>query len=633
MTQHFSFVGFRWISALLLSWLQVGHSFWSQQVLGSSITQQSTTLRPLQRELPSYFHKRHHNQWEATSIRKAIDADTSTNLLFATTGTAVVGDLPGANETVYQTDAVVCGGGPAGLLSAIMLAQQTTQFNNKVQYRFPKIQLFDRLSPPPRPDDKAVWSDVAKFYLIGLGGRGQAALAKFGVWEAVKRRCVVVVGRRDWTPGGPPEGVERILFQQRSVTTHVLPRDKLAGVLYQHILENYGNRIQLNYGHVLRPVDFDYNDKTCALVRVSQCVDDELATMSPSSVKTMNENPEEDSLCDTDNYRYISTNLLIAADGTIRTIANAIEALDQKRLSQKLLVEQPFKVTRYPDDNQRVYKTVPFKLPNGWRLDLNYSARTKGARINFDALPANRQGDYCGVLLLKKGDPLASADTDPALLRKEMNDSLPQFSALLDDSTVVAIAKRPVSYLPGFRYVGPRQHEGNSCVILGDCAHTMKPYFGLGANSALEDVEELADFLKANPGGVGQAIRAFSRHRSPETKTLVRISRDLDRPGVLGFVVFILPIILDAIFGKLLPMVFKPNIITMLQNDSYTFQRAARRKRVDRLLQIVILIAGFAGAASAARFTSRALAKLFISLFVRERFVDLSGMFSEYLID
>lgn len=35
-----------------------------------------------------------------------------------------------------------------------------------------KVKLFDRLSVPPSPTDEAVWSDVAKFYLIGKARLG-----------------------------------------------------------------------------------------------------------------------------------------------------------------------------------------------------------------------------------------------------------------------------------------------------------------------------------------------------------------------------------------------------------------------------------------------------------------------------
>jgi len=78
---------------------------------------------------------------------------------------------------------VIVGGGPAGLLTAIMCAKTLGTER--------PIKVYDRLSPPLNPRDDAVWSDVTKFYLIGLNGRGQKALQKYGVWDVVESVCTV----------------------------------------------------------------------------------------------------------------------------------------------------------------------------------------------------------------------------------------------------------------------------------------------------------------------------------------------------------------------------------------------------------------------------------------------------------
>jgi hypothetical protein len=78
---------------------------------------------------------------------------------------------------------------------------------------------------------------------------------------------------------------------------------------------------------------------------------------------------------------------------------------------------------------------------------------------------------------------------------------------------------------------------------------------------------------------------------------MVRLSRDLDRPGLAGALSFIGPIILDAIFSKMAPRVFSPNVISMMQREDWTFTRVARRKRIDRAAQDAILATVFSAIA------------------------------------
>ena len=53
------------------------------------------------------------------------------------------------------------------------------------------------------------------------------------------------------------------------------------------------------------------------------------------------------------------------------------------------------------------------------------------------------------------------------------------------------------SYIHVYTFTKPR---GSSTVLLGDTIHTVKPYFGLGLNSALEDVRYLEEALADSKG-------------------------------------------------------------------------------------------------------------------------------------
>ena len=65
------------------------------------------------------------------------------------------------------------GGGPAGALSAIMLARRGW-----------RVDVFDELPAPPAPSDPC-WGVGERSYQLGLNGRGQKALRSFGCMEKV----------------------------------------------------------------------------------------------------------------------------------------------------------------------------------------------------------------------------------------------------------------------------------------------------------------------------------------------------------------------------------------------------------------------------------------------------------------
>ena len=83
-----------------------------------------------------------------------------------------------ASSFAPPESSVVVGAGPAGLATAIMLSKRGWQ----------NVQVIDRLPPPPSLDDE-VGSDTARFYLIGIGGRGKPRLARTLGWRERRQAC------------------------------------------------------------------------------------------------------------------------------------------------------------------------------------------------------------------------------------------------------------------------------------------------------------------------------------------------------------------------------------------------------------------------------------------------------------
>ena len=71
--------------------------------------------------------------------------------------------------------------------------------------RAERVQKYQGPRSPPPPaaaGDASVWSDTAKHYLVGLGGRGQVALKEIGAWEGVVEPfCSTVVAAKIGTLG------------------------------------------------------------------------------------------------------------------------------------------------------------------------------------------------------------------------------------------------------------------------------------------------------------------------------------------------------------------------------------------------------------------------------------------------
>ena len=172
----------------------------------------------------------------------------------------------------------------------------------------------------------------------------------------------------------------------------------------------------------------------------------------------------------------------------------------------------------------RVYRTIIMPLPKSdkWSNESSYSQRSPAGRV-LECLPTpegapsptrmhcsccgrpghgkrleSDAGTIIGLVLFKVDDEevlsLSSAEESDAFLKAEF----PALYPIMPASEIAAFATKPPGKLPMFKYVGPDLHYDDKVVLLGDVVHTVKPYFGLGVNSALDDVLVLRNKLQAH---------------------------------------------------------------------------------------------------------------------------------------
>ena len=234
---------------------------------------------------------------------------------------------------------LIVGGGPAGLATAIALSRRG----------YKNIEVLDRLAPPAALDDTATWGDTARFYLIGIGGRGQKALRKIGAWEAIEPFTQEVAGRKDWSPGAGVDGGVLTIRADRP-PSNVIQRDRLVACLLHLATETYGVRVR----HEVDVTDVRWEGGH-AIVSCSPC-GDESCQLDEGEGSTRDVQPGE--------KFDLAAPFLIACDGARRTVGEAVEREDAQR--KWVLPGRRFRIKRFEDTSVRVYKTgaPPSALPS-----------------------------------------------------------------------------------------------------------------------------------------------------------------------------------------------------------------------------------------------------------------------------
>eukprot|EP00929_Paragymnodinium_shiwhaense_P005985 TRINITY_DN10877_c0_g1_i1.p1 TRINITY_DN10877_c0_g1~~TRINITY_DN10877_c0_g1_i1.p1 ORF type:complete len:488 (-),score=121.50 TRINITY_DN10877_c0_g1_i1:124-1506(-) len=388
----------------------------------------------------------------------------------------------GADQSAKDNvNVAVVGAGPVGLFVALALCKRG----------FRKIRVFDRLPKPPAPDADD-WGDCERSYNLGIGGRGQRALKRFGAFERVDRWCRTVVGRREWPADGSEPKVT--INTGRRFMTRVLARDRLSSCIYEELQQKYPD-VQVDFETECAGIDFRQNDEQNSSTKLTmqRCSKDALAAAKKDGA-ARDELAEEG--CEVESGRAFDfdADVVVGADGVRSSVR---EAMAEAGVDVQ--------ATRYADRRPTVYKTLPINMPEGHRVDLNYSTRNKG--VTIEALP-NLEGALGGVVLFSPDDKRVTELKDGADARKLFEELFPNWPLpYMSDKALDDFAKAPIRQLPQFSHAGPDLNLAGKAVLLGDAIHSVKPYFGLGVNSGFEDVAVLDNCLSETGGDVEAAFK------------------------------------------------------------------------------------------------------------------------------
>ena len=234
---------------------------------------------------PSFGCNERYNekQFQLSSSSVPLTDVTSTSEAPASASDRGIQDVGEENNFVpitFHTKAVVCGAGPAGLLTAIMLAQRLKNKGNTntssgaigtskihvVECRQAPKTMSQPIGEDPHRATNVTTKDSgitpiadAAAYSVRVFGRGKLALERFGLWDTVVRPLAQeLVGSQTWRSREDAGNNNTMTFFADSgrESIYSLPRDTLVSALYQHILETYPDLITFHFSQQLEPVSF-----------------------------------------------------------------------------------------------------------------------------------------------------------------------------------------------------------------------------------------------------------------------------------------------------------------------------------------------------------------------------------------
>jgi len=398
---------------------------------------------------------------------------------------------------------------------------------------------------------------------LALSARGRAALAAAGVEAAVLRESVRMPARAiHGGGGGGAAGVTLQAYGAAGTAIFSSSRALLSRVLLEQC-EALGaagdaparGRVRLLFGHRLQSAD----------ARGGEAV---FSTPGGGELR-------------------LRAALVVGADGAYSAVRGALLRQSRASFAREYIAHGYKELTMPPPAAGGGWALAPAEALHIWPRH----------EFMMIALPNPDHSFTC--TLFAPWPTLDALDADGGAVRPffaaHFADALPHLPALEEQ-----FAAAPSSALV-MTHCEPWHAGDGRLLLIGDAAHSVVPFYGQGANAALEDCLVLDECLAASAGGrdLRGAARAFAARRKPAGDALAQLSlaNYVEMRHHTASAAFLLRARLEAALHWLLPDLFIPQY-TMVAFTRIPYDEVIRRAaRQERALDAILAAAAAAAAA------------------------------------
>lgn len=441
-------------------------------------------------------------------------------------------------------NAVIVGGGPAGLATALMLAKRG--WNN--------IIVLEKRS-------SASNYEIDKSYSYLIDGRGQKILDYLELTDKLAR--ISVPSSEFYLTQIKPDGSRKTsklpIIDPNKKTAYWLPRREFLNLLFQEIKENWQAQITVLFN--TKCIEIHQNETNLEII-ASQEQNDNILKFQP--------------------------HFLVGCDGINSIIRQTLAQWDDSQSNR-------FEMKKFTSPSAGLkYKVLmlPSKFPlDSDKKELSESTKAyaiKGLKNNQDLplslgiLPVkNPEIPRNANIIRRDNDKIWELKTDKAVLNF-LEKTFPQLQIqeIISSEEAARFANSKGGHFPnpqhcsGFYFLLENNH---GIVLLGDAIHSFPPDIGQGVNSALEDVLVLKESLDtSNDEDLYTALPLYEFNRYRDTEALIEIVRFAypyqynQDPIAKKF--WSINFILRLSLSKIIPFLISPPAFFLIQNHQLSYK-------------------------------------------------------------